>query len=41
MARKPGSPRQQTIFRCHRCNFVSKRNSSFVLHMKETHGVEL
>jgi len=41
MSRKAGSPRQQSIFKCQYCDFVSKKNSSFVLHAKEKHDVEL
>ena len=41
MSRKSGSPRQQSIFECTYCDFVSKKNSNFVLHVKEKHGIEL
>lgn len=41
MARKSGSPRQQSILRCKYCEFTSKKNSYFVLHVKEKHGIEL
>jgi len=41
MTRKTGSPRQQSMFICTCCDFTSKKKSSFVLHVKEKHGVEL
>ena len=41
MSRKSGSPRQQSIFKCTYCDFISKKNSDFILHVKEKHGVEL
>jgi len=41
MSRKPGSPRQQSVFKCEQCDFTSKKNSHFVLHVKEKHGIEL
>jgi len=41
MARKIGSPRQQSMFKCTYCDFTSKKNSNFVLHVKEKHGIEL
>ena len=41
MGRKPGSPRQQSIFKCKYCDFTSKKNSHFILHSKEKHDVEL
>ncbi|QMU55167.1 MAG: hypothetical protein GKS07_09920 [Nitrosopumilus sp.] len=41
MSRKAGSPRQQSIFKCTYCDFISKKKSNFVLHAKEKHGIEL
>ena len=41
MVRKSNSPRQQSVFKCTHCDFTSKTNSSFILHAKEKHGVEL
>ena len=41
MARKPGSARQQRLYNCKECDFVAKKHSSLVLHMKENHGIEL
>lgn len=41
MARKSGSPRQQSIFKCTHCDFTSKKNSHFILHVKEKHGIEI
>ncbi|WP_420544468.1 hypothetical protein [Nitrosopumilus sp.] len=41
MARKPGSERQQKLYSCKECDFVAKKHSALVLHMKEIHGIEL
>ena len=41
MARKSGSPRQQSIFKCTFCDYMSKKHGSLILHVKETHDVEL
>lgn len=41
MARKAGSSRQQKVYNCKECDFIAKKNSTLVLHMKEIHGIEL
>ena len=41
MTRKPGSARQQKLYSCKECEFVAKKHSALVLHMKEAHGIEL
>jgi len=41
MARKLGSPRQQSIFKCTLCGYTSKKHGPLVLHAKEAHDVEL
>jgi len=41
MARKPGSPRQQTQYRCTACAFTCKKHSTLILHSKEEHDIEL
>jgi uncharacterized C2H2 Zn-finger protein len=40
MVRKSGVHRQQKIFTCTDCNEVFKKNSLFIVHMKEKHGIE-
>lgn len=40
MARKSGSSRQQSVFKCTHCDFKSKKNSHFILHVKEKHDIE-
>ena len=41
MSRKSGSTRQQSVFECTYCDFTTKKNSNFILHVKEKHGIEL
>ena len=41
MIRKSDLHRQQSVFKCTHCDFTSKKNSTFILHVKEKHGVEL
>ena len=41
MARKIGSPRQQSCSNAHIVILHPKSNSNFVLHVKEKHGIEL
>jgi len=41
MARKSGSIRPQTEHKCPDCDFTSKKNSHFILHAKEKHGIEM
>ncbi|MDH3339985.1 MAG: C2H2-type zinc finger protein [Nitrosopumilus sp.] len=41
MTRKPGSARQQRLYRCKECGSTFKKHSNLVLHMKEIHGIEL
>ena len=41
MARKLGSPRQQSEHKCTHCDFTTKKNSHLILHVKEKHNIEL
>ena len=40
MARKSGSPRQNFERTCSHCDFITKKNSQLILHLKEKHGIE-
>jgi len=41
MARKTGSPRQQSEHKCPHCDFTSKKNAHFILHVKDKHDTEI
>ena len=41
VTRKPGSPRQQKIYKCQSCGYVCKKHATLVLHAKEFHNIEL
>ena len=41
MARKSGSPRQQSEYKCTHCDFTSKKNAHLILHSKEKHDIEI
>ncbi len=40
MTRKLGTPRQQKTFPCQDCEIIFKKNSLYIAHMKEQHGIE-
>jgi len=41
MVRKSGMTRQRKWFDCTCCTFSTQKHSSFVLHNKEEHDIEL